>query len=131
MNISKVDFNKEMKSKINILCLVIFTISATAQVKEIASSLKQELSKRPNFIIILTDDLGYGDVNFNLKNLDRFNNSNIQTTNLAKLASEFVVFTQQYATTPVWVGLLTGELYNVEGLHASSFEYSTTEVNEE
>ncbi len=70
----------------------------------------------PNIIFILADDLGYGDVNFNNDSLDRFINPYIQTPSLAKLASESVIFTQQYATSPVCspsrAGLLTGKIPN-------------------
>jgi len=70
--------------------------------------------EKPNIVYILVDDLGYGDVNLGIKNLNRFNNPNIETPNLAKLAKESIVFTQHYAASPVCspsrAGLLTGRI---------------------
>ena len=66
----------------------------------------------PNIIYILVDDLGYGDVNLELKQSGFFNNPHIQTPNLAKLARESLVFRHHYASSPVCspsrAGLLTG-----------------------
>lgn len=66
----------------------------------------------PNIVIILVDDLGYGDVNLRLPQLKAFNNPYIQTPNLAKLAHESKLFTHHYASSPVCspsrAGLLTG-----------------------
>jgi arylsulfatase len=61
-------------------------------------------TQQPNFIVILTDDLGFGDV--------QFNGSKIQTPNLNKLAANGVTFKQFYAADPVCspsrAALLTG-----------------------
>lgn len=62
--------------------------------------------KKPNVIIILADDLGYGDVScFNPE-------SKIRTENLDALAAEGMKFTDSHATsavcTPSRYGLLTG-----------------------
>lgn len=61
--------------------------------------------KKPNIVIIYTDDLGYGDVGFN-------GATEIQTPNLDQLANAGVRFTNGYATsatcTPSRYGLLTG-----------------------
>src|SRR4051812_43511219 len=62
-------------------------------------------SKPPNFVIILCDDLGYGD-------LGCYGNPSIRTPNLDRLASEGMRFTDFYAAecvcTPSRAGLLTG-----------------------
>ena len=67
---------------------------------------------RPNIVYILVDDLGYGDVNFGIDEMDVFKNPNILTPNLSKLAGEGLVFTHHYAASPVCspsrAGLLTG-----------------------
>lgn len=67
---------------------------------------------RPNVIFILVDDLGYGDVNLGLAEGEEFRNPYVQTPNLAKLASESLVFRHHYAASPVCspsrAGLLTG-----------------------
>lgn len=69
-------------------------------------------ASQPNFIYILVDDMGYGDVNLDIESLDCFQNPVIQTPNLARLASQSMVFTDHYACAPVCspsrAGLLTG-----------------------
>ncbi len=69
---------------------------------------------RPNFIYILVDDLGYGDVNLNLPGTEAFRNPYLRTPNLARLARQSVVFTHHYAAAPVCspsrAGLLTGRI---------------------
>lgn len=70
---------------------------------------KVEVEKKPNIIFILADDLGYGDVS-------SYNeNSKITTTNIDKLASEGVLFTDAHTSsavcTPTRYGILTGR-YN-------------------
>ncbi|MFO7975673.1 MAG: sulfatase-like hydrolase/transferase [Candidatus Hydrogenedentota bacterium] len=51
--------------------------------------------ERPNILVILTDDLGYGD-------LGCFGNKVIQTPNLDRLASEGLRLTDCYAPPAVW-----------------------------
>jgi len=63
----------------------------------------------PNIIIILADDMGYGDVSF----LNKY--SKIKTPNLDKLSSEGMVFTDVHSSaavcSPTRYSLLTGR-YN-------------------
>lgn len=65
----------------------------------------QALADKPNVIIILTDDLGYGD-------LGSYGNKVISTPNLDRMAKEGVRLTNAYASssncTPSRAGLLTG-----------------------
>jgi arylsulfatase A-like enzyme len=49
---------------------------------------------RPNFIFVLIDDMGYGD-------LSCYGNSKVQTTNLDRLAKEGIRFTQFYVASPL------------------------------
>lgn len=62
-------------------------------------------SDRPNVIIILSDDQGYGDVGFN-------GGTDIPTPNLDRLAHDGTIFTAGYAThpycSPSRAGLLSG-----------------------
>ena len=62
--------------------------------------------QKPNIILILTDDLGYGD-------LSCFGATDLHTPNIDKLASEGLKFTQFYANSPVCspsrASLLTGQ----------------------
>ena len=68
--------------------------------------LQAKAKDRPNVIIILADDLGWGDVGFN-------GCTDIPTPHLDKLASNGVVFTSGYAShpycSPSRAGLLTGK----------------------
>ncbi|HEV7380649.1 MAG TPA: arylsulfatase [Dyadobacter sp.] len=63
-------------------------------------------AKRPNIVLILADDLGYGDVGFNGQKL-------IRTPNIDRLAKEGTKFSQFYAGTSVCApsrsSLLTGQ----------------------
>src|SRR5688572_14900818 len=62
-------------------------------------------AERPNFLVILCDDLGYGD-------LGCFGHKSIKTPHLDKLASQGIRFTDFYAAAPVCsasrAGLMTG-----------------------
>jgi arylsulfatase A len=68
--------------------------------------------KRPNFIVLLADDLGYGDVNLQAPGVEAFRNPHIQTPHLAALAKQSLVMTDHYAAStvcsPSRAGLLTG-----------------------
>ena len=70
----------------------------------LAMSLHAE--KRPNFVLILADDLGYGDVGFT-------GSSQIKTPHIDKLANDGVIFTQAYVSSavcgPSRAGLMTGK----------------------
>jgi arylsulfatase B len=85
-------------------------------------------AKRPNIIIILADDLGWGDVGFH--------GSKIKTPNLDQLAKEGVVLNHYYTSpicSPTRAGLLTGRYPDRFGLRQtvvppwSSFGVDTTE----
>ncbi|MCE9531507.1 MAG: sulfatase-like hydrolase/transferase [Planctomycetes bacterium] len=52
-----------------------------------------EAKRRPNFILILMDDMGWRDVGF-------MGNKFVETPNLERLASTGLVFTQAYASAP-------------------------------
>lgn len=59
---------------------------------------------RPNFVVIMADDLGYGDMGF-------MGNSDVDTPNLDWLAAESVTFPNFYVSpvcTPTRASLLTG-----------------------
>jgi arylsulfatase A len=51
-------------------------------------------TERPNFLVILCDDLGYGD-------LACYGHPSIKTPNLDKLATQGIRFTDCYSAAPV------------------------------
>lgn len=69
---------------------------------------------RPNFVVILCDDLGYGD-------LGCFGHPIIKTPNLDRLASQGIRLTECYSSAPVCspsrVGLLTGRTPSRVGVY--------------
>lgn len=85
------------------LILILMLIGSTS----IQCSKSIDEKSKPNFIIILTDDLGYGD-------LGVFGHPTIKTPNLDKMAAEGQKWTNFYASapacTPSRAGLLTGRL---------------------
>lgn len=70
--------------------------------------------ERPNVVIILCDDLGFGDIALH-------GHPHIQTPNLTALAKSGIRFTDFYSTAPVCspsrVGLLTGRSPNRAGVY--------------
>ena len=62
-------------------------------------------AQKPNIILILTDDMGYGDIGC-------FGGNFAPTPNLDKMASEGIRFTKYYSAAPICspsrVGILTG-----------------------
>src|SRR3954447_14979793 len=73
-------------------------------------------SKLPNIVIILADDLGYGD-------LGCYGHPTINTPNLDRMAAEGLRFTEYYAPhnlcTPSRAALLTGRLAVRSGMQGS------------
>src|SRR5579871_623283 len=96
-----------MKRLAIFLCFVLASFASRKVVAADASSSK------PNFVLILCDDLGYGD-------LACFNNQIIKTPNLDKLAAEGMRLTDCYASFPVCspsrAGFLTGRNANRLGI---------------
>lgn len=78
-------------------------------------AVKEDVNKsQPNIIVLLCDDLGYGD-------LGVFGHPTIKTENLDKLALSGIKLTNFYAAAPVCspsrVGLLTGRSPNRAGIY--------------
>ena len=71
-------------------------------------------AERPNILVILCDDLGYGD-------LGCYGHPHIKTPNLDKLASQGMRLTDCYASAPVCsssrAGMLTGRTPNRSGVY--------------
>ncbi len=70
--------------------------------------------ERPNFVIVMCDDLGYGDIGC-------FGHPHIKTPNLDKLAAEGITMTDFYSAAPVSspsrAGMLTGRNPNRAGIY--------------
>ncbi|MBI0401461.1 sulfatase-like hydrolase/transferase [Cyclobacterium marinum] len=74
---------------------------------------KESLSMRPNIVLIMADDLGYGD-------LSCYGNEYINTPNLDLLASEGVLFTDYHSNgsvcSPTRAALMTGKYQQRTGV---------------
>lgn len=77
----------------------------------------------PNFVFILTDDLGYGD-------LGCYGNEVIRTPNLDRMADDGIRFTEYYSVSPICspsrAGFLTGRYPYRMGIHGVFFPESWT-----
>jgi len=105
-----------MNNKINLLFLLIFSLVGLLACDKI----KQ---KKPNIIIIFTDDQGYADVGV-------YGAKGFKTPNIDDLASEGIQFTDFYVPatvcTPSRAALLTGKYPKRVGLHKGVISpYST------
>ncbi|MEM8669879.1 MAG: sulfatase-like hydrolase/transferase [Planctomycetota bacterium] len=80
----------------------------------VSLALVGKTAERPNIVVILCDDLGYGD-------LQCYGHPHIKTPNLDRLAGEGIRFTNFYSAAPVCspsrVGLLTGRSPNRAGVY--------------
>ena len=93
-----------------LLALLLFAAAA------IQCARPPDVAARPNFVVILVDDLGYRDVGFN-------GATEIRTPNIDRIAQEGVVFRNGYVTSPICTpsraGLLTGRYPARFGLDAN------------
>ncbi|MEN8693423.1 MAG: sulfatase-like hydrolase/transferase [Akkermansiaceae bacterium] len=76
--------------------------------------LAESTAKKPNIVVILTDDLGYGD-------LECYGHPHIKTPHLNAMAQNGIRFTDFYSAAPVCspsrVGLMTGRSPNRAGIY--------------
>ena len=97
-----------------VMLVVIISLGASALVKD-----SQPLKKaKPNVVIILSDDQGFGDVSYHEHPKE------IKTPAIDKLAAQGVVFTNGYASAfvcaPTRAGLLTGRYQQRFGFYRAS-----------
>ncbi len=89
-----------------VLCFLIFTFSLLG--RTFAND------QRPNFLVVLCDDLGYGD-------LACYGHPVIQTPNIDRFAKESLLLTSCYAAaancSPARTGLMTGRTPHRVGIH--------------
>jgi arylsulfatase A-like enzyme len=75
-------------------------------------------NQKPNIVIILTDDQGYGDVSYH-----KFHPEEVSTPGIDQLASDGVIFTNGYASAyvcaPTRAGLLTGRYQQRFGFYTA------------
>ncbi len=109
-----------MKPRLIRFFLLLTVIASVSCKPNGASSKKEEqpkketIAKQPNIVVLLCDDLGYGD-------LSSFGHPIIKTENLDQLAASGIRLTNFYSTAPVCspsrVGLLTGRSPNKAGVY--------------
>ncbi|UXP32616.1 sulfatase-like hydrolase/transferase [Reichenbachiella agarivorans] len=92
------------------LCLVSILVMAVFSCKQQNTTAQDQ----PNIVVILCDDLGYGD-------LSSYGHPVIQTPNLDNMAARGIQFSNFYAAAPVCspsrVGLMTGRSPNRAGIY--------------
>lgn len=90
----------------------VIAVLAISLISLIGSQLRAE--NRPNIVVILCDDLGYGD-------LECYGHPHIKTPHLNRLAKDGIRFTDFYSAAPVCspsrVGLMTGRSPNRAGVY--------------
>lgn len=107
-----------MNNKIIFFLLILIAFLSCKKVKDTNVMANKEVvseeNSQPNIIVLLCDDLGYGD-------LSSFGHPIIKTANLDKLAENGIKLTNFYSTAPVCspsrAGLLTGRSPNKAGIY--------------
>jgi arylsulfatase A-like enzyme len=112
----------DLRSVLGISMASMVTMSAAAQK---ASSFRQ---CTPNIVLILMDDMGYGDIG-------RTGANQYDTPNLNRLANQGMQFTWYYSPQAVSsasrAGLLTGCYPNRVGIHGALMPWATEGINSE
>jgi len=107
-------------NKSGLLLIGMATIASCSSDRNRESS---QLEHLPNFVLIFTDDLGYGD-------LACFGASDVKTPNIDRIASEGILFTDFYSVSsvcsPSRAGLLTGRYPARMGVNGVYFPTSFT-----
>lgn len=92
----------------------IFLWISIACTQKLSKNAVEDENERPNLVVFLCDDLGYGD-------LQSYGHPHIKTPNLDKLAATGIRLTNFYSAAPVCspsrVGLLTGRSPNRAGIY--------------
>jgi arylsulfatase A len=99
--VNKMKFRMLLEQIIGAICSILVLVTIHSCKRD------NKLSKQPNIVIVLADDMGYGD-------LQCYNpESGVPTPNINKMASEGMMFTDAHTTssvcTPSRFGLVTGK----------------------
>ncbi len=115
-----------MKKRLHYLSLGLLLLTICIQV----GGTQNKSTTKPNIIIIMADDLGFGDVGFN-------GNKIIKTPALDKMAAEALVFDRFYAAAPICsptrASVLTGRNAMRQGIfapHAAGMRSGETTIAE-
>ena len=104
---------KKIKKVFQAWIIALFTLFLTPLIAQV-NNFDHPPTTSPNIVILLADDLGYGD-------LACYGNKEIRTPNLDQLAKEGMLFTDCYASAPMCspsrAGLLTGRIPNRTGIY--------------
>lgn len=95
-------------------CLLV--IAAFTGCKQTSEEAPKKLSRKPNIVLILTDDQGWGDFSYT-------GNTNISTPHIDALAAEGTTFDNFYVQpvcSPTRAELLTGRYYPRTGVYSTS-----------
>jgi len=101
--------------KTRMMTLVLFLLFASCS----NNSANQEKNIKPNVLVILADDLGWGDIGYN-------NPENVYTPNLDKLSEKAITFSKHYVMpqcTPTRIACFTGRYpgrFGPTGLQATN-----------
>ena len=99
-----------LRDRVLVLSLLLCSVLAVLSIQTVGAT---EISRPPNVILIVADDLGYGDIG-------AFGGSLIKTPSLDALAGDGVVMEQFYASanicSPSRAGILTGRYAIRSGL---------------
>ena len=94
-----------MKKNILISSLCLFTISMVGIVEKQGNTIPKPVAEKPNFVLIVADDLGFADLSMN-------GSKQIKTPHIDRLANTGVNFKEGYVSSPVCspsrAGFLTG-----------------------
>src|SRR5215468_4867921 len=90
------------------------------------SAAQAQTTRRPNFLVIVTDDHGIGDVGC-------YGNPDVRTPNLDRLAASGVRFTQWYSNAPICsasrAAILTGQYPDRAGIKGALRSEPTWDVD--
>jgi arylsulfatase A-like enzyme len=99
-----------------IICLLSVLIFISCTSSSESTQAVQQKQDRPNIILIMTDDQGWGDLSLN-------GNPNLSTPNIDQLAANGVSFDRFYVQpvcSPTRAELLTGRYYSRGGVYSTS-----------